>query len=83
MTTQNYPKLSPVQLKVMSFLGNRWTAYSGGGASITINGSRMCNVDTMTSLARHGLVEVGPDRSWNATEKGRQMARDLNLGSRY
>jgi hypothetical protein len=73
-------KLSAAQERVMSFMGHGWTAYPGGGCSISINGARICNIDTMMSLSRMGLVVSDADRSWKATEKGRELTHTLNLG---
>lgn len=61
-------KLSPVQHNVMTWLGKGWGAEPGSGSSIQINGKRVCNVDTMKSLERAGLVEQDEYRCWKATD---------------
>jgi len=79
-------KLSEVQCRVMKWLGGGWTSAPGAGMAIHVNGQRVCNVDTMHALARHGLVEQldgpGPGGKlvgqWRATENGRELARQLS-----
>ncbi|HBP6378493.1 TPA: hypothetical protein L6A07_25260 [Pseudomonas aeruginosa] len=51
------PKLSPAQARVMQWLSQDWGARVSHGAAVEINGERVCNVDTMASLSRMGLVE--------------------------
>lgn len=50
-------KLSKRQEEVMKWLRGGWTTEPGAGMAIHINGKRVCNVDTMHALERHGLVE--------------------------
>lgn len=69
------PKLSTVQQKVMLWLSQGWGARVSHGAAVEINGERFCNVDTMTSLERHGLVERDRQtRYWKATDEGRKLS---------
>lgn len=53
--------LSPAQERVMEWLCGGWTAEVAAGSSVHINGSRVCNLDTMEALIRRGLV-VRSDR---------------------
>lgn len=55
--TATRKSLSPVQRRVMDLLHHGWITQPGDGASIYINGKRVCNVDTMMALQRKGLVE--------------------------
>ncbi|MGP1715756.1 MAG: hypothetical protein ACTS9Y_01125 [Methylophilus sp.] len=50
-------KLTKVQQKVLSHLDHGWTTEPGCGMSIHINGQRICNLDTLKSLQKKGLVE--------------------------
>lgn len=81
------PKLSDAQRRVMKWLGYGWTSEPGTGMAIHVNGKRICNVGTMHSLQRHGLVEQldgpGPGGKlvgqWKATEAGAALTRRLCL----
>lgn len=75
--------LSQTQLKVLCLIGLGWPTTPGNGMGICINGRKVCNVDTMMSLAKRGLAEqvvldgkaqVG---QWQATEYGRNLAKQL------
>lgn len=72
-------KLSAAQQRVMKWLGYGWEAQPGAGASIMVNGQRICNVDTMTALKRVGLVEQDAQRCWKATDEGRSLTARLCL----
>lgn len=72
-------KLSAAQQRVMKWLGYGWQAQPGAGASIMVNGQRVCNVDTMTALKRAGLVEQDDQRCWKATDEGRSLTARLCL----
>jgi hypothetical protein len=54
----------------MKWLGKGWTGYSGNGTSVTVNGARICNVDTKTVLLRLGLVQRDAQGCWHATQDG-------------
>lgn len=78
-------KLTEAQRRVMKWLGHGWESEPGAGMAIHVNGKRICNVDTMFALQRHGLVEqlqahgrnlVG---QWKATEAGAALTRRLCL----
>ncbi|MGY6257290.1 hypothetical protein ACXIVK_27915 [Paraburkholderia caledonica] len=64
------PKLSPAQTPVMRWLSYGWNAYPGAGSSITINGNRVCNVDTMQALYRAGFACRDSQGLWQATPAG-------------
>ena len=67
-------KLSNAQQKVMLWLSQGWGARVSHGAAVEINGQRVCNVDTMSSLVRLGLVERETCAPyWIATEEGRKL----------
>lgn len=67
-------KLSPAQARVMQWISQGWGARVSHGAAVEINSQRMCNVDTMTTLTKLGLVERDPDsRMWVATAEGRKL----------
>lgn len=74
-------KLTPPQARVMKWVGKKWTAYKINGATVEINGQKVCNIDTMATLERHGLVtrkdEGSGVWSWDRTDKGREMAEEL------
>lgn len=78
-------KLSEAQRRVMKWLGHGWTSEPGAGMAIHVNGKRICNVDTMFALQRHGLVEQlsAHGRSlvgqWKATESGVALTQSLSL----
>ncbi len=69
------PKLSPVQEKVMLWLSQGWSARVSHGSAVEINGQRACNVDTMATLTRLGLVErESRHPCWVATEEGKKLS---------
>lgn len=82
-------KLSKVQKSVMAMLGHGWTTGPGAGMSIMINGKRMCNVDTLNALEKHGLVKqmttphgmklVG---QWKASDAGIGYQKSLEEGKK-
>ena len=41
----------------MKWIDGGWTLRCEYGAAVCVNGSRICNLDTMESLIRKGLVE--------------------------
>ncbi|MFK4132275.1 hypothetical protein ACI2KR_08270 [Pseudomonas luteola] len=70
----NKPKLSPTQEKVMLWLSQGWEARLSAGSCVEINATRFCNVSTMKSLERLGLVEQESKTSyWTATAEGRKL----------
>ena len=79
------PKLTAAQRRVLQWLGYGWKSAPGAGMAIHVNGMRICNVDTMFALQRHGLVEQITDRGlkligqWQATADGAELARRLCL----
>jgi len=62
--------LTEAQKRVMRLMSKKWPAETGHGATVFINGNKVCNIDTMTALVRHGLVERDTRWSWKATELG-------------
>ena len=69
------PKLSPAQARIMQWLSQGWGARVSHGAAVEINGERVCNVDTMASLSRMGLVERKSQHPcWVATDEGRKLS---------
>jgi hypothetical protein len=72
-------RLSQTQLKVMRWVGKGWSALPGAGSAVMVNGRRVCNVDTMHALERHGLVQQDDARCWAATDQGKEFARSLGL----
>ena len=67
-------KLTPAQQRVMNWLSQGWGARVSHGAAVEINGERVCNVDTMTTLTRLGLVERESRAPyWVATEEGKKL----------
>lgn len=71
-------KLTPAQARVMKWLGKGWEAQPGAGASLIVNGQRICNTDTMMALYRTGLVTVDEKRCWRATESGKKISREVS-----
>lgn len=63
-------KLSPAQARVMELMSHGWKAHQGHGATVQINGVRVCNLDTISALKRKGLVDNDSLRSWKATPLG-------------
>lgn len=78
------PALSQTQIKVLRLIGFGHKTTPGSGLAIHINGSKVCNVDTMKSLQRRGLAEQivvdGKQQHgcWQATEEGKSLARRLS-----
>lgn len=71
-------KLSEAQKKVMNWIGQGWTGEPGVGASIHINGKRVCNVDTMMVLLRSGLAQKDSSGRWTATETGKDYCKQID-----
>jgi hypothetical protein len=78
-------KLTEAQSRALKWLGKGWKSEPGAGMAIHVNGKRICNVDTLFALERHGLVEQLEDRGlkllgqWQATEAGKSLTSSLNL----
>lgn len=70
-------KLTAAQVRVMKWLALGWVAKPGVGSALLVNGSRVCNVDTMISLQRAGLVSVDVDQCWRATDSGLALRKSL------
>jgi len=75
----NVPKLTDAQARVMKWIGKGWTGEPGAGSAVMVNGKRICNVDTMTALKRHGLVMQDELRRWVATAEGKALTKTLDL----
>ncbi|EMG2117391.1 hypothetical protein IPC1147_32895 [Pseudomonas aeruginosa] len=68
-------KLSPAQQRVMLWLSQGWGARVSHGAAVEVNGERICNIDTMMTLTRLGLVERETRKPyWVATAEGRKLS---------
>lgn len=63
-------KLTAAQKRVMQLMSRRWPAEQSHGCAVHINGRRVCNIDTMTVLERHGLIERDTRWTWRATQAG-------------
>lgn len=64
-------RLSAAQARVLKWLQGGWSAVKANGSAIHINGQRICNIDTITSLNRLGLVEQDGDYHFKATQAGK------------
>jgi hypothetical protein len=72
-------KLSPAQQRVMLWLSQGWSARISHGSVVEINGKRICNVDTMKTLVRLGLVERQTNAPyWMATADGRKLSQNCS-----
>lgn len=68
-------KLTPAQQRVMHWLSQGWGARVSHGCAVEINGERVCNVDTMATLTRLGLVERESRAPyWVATAEGKKLS---------
>lgn len=72
-------KLSSAQRRVMSWVGKGWHGHVGAGSAVLVNGKRICNIDTMMSLMRAGLVTKDDQGCWSATDLGKKLVQDLGL----
>lgn len=72
-------KVTLAQQRVMKWLGHGWRSAPGSGSAIMVNGERVCNVDTMTTLCRNGLVVLDSPGCYSATQAGRTAAADMGL----
>ena len=72
-------KLSAAQKRVMTWIGKGHAGRPSHGFAINVNGKRICNVDTMTALARMGLVKQDDQKQWVATKDGRELTNLLCL----
>lgn len=72
----------------MKWLGYGWESEPGAGMSIHVNGTHICNVDTLHALERLGLVEQLVIRGhkaigkWKATKASQELAGRLCLYAR-
>lgn len=67
------PRLSAAQIRVMRWLSQGWSAEPGSGATLHVNGQKMCSVDTMMALCRAGFVSRDDQGCWRATSSGRAL----------
>jgi len=70
------PKLSQAQARVMKWISQGWGARVSHGSVVEINGEKVCNVGTMTTLERYGLVQQELSGYWVATPEGRKLNPD-------
>lgn len=66
-------KLTQAQMKVLRQLASGFTPVRGKGSSIQINDKKICNVDTITSLVKKGLLSD----TWQITTQGAMLANRL------
>ena len=71
-------KLTSRQQAVMDKMLNGWTAVQTHGNAVSINGNHVCNIDTMTVLARRGLVRKINRWEW-AINKGDGQADNTDM----
>lgn len=68
-------KLSKAQQRVMLWLSQGWPARVSHGCAVEVNGKRICNVDTMATLTRLGLVERESQAPcWVTTAEGKKLS---------
>jgi hypothetical protein len=63
-------RLSRCQSEVMSYLCHKWSAHVNAGASVHINGKRVCNLATIEALVARGLVRRVGQWEYRATDTG-------------
>lgn len=76
MLTQQKIKLTDAQARVMTWMSQGWSARTSHGSAVEINGERVCNVDTLAVLERHGLIKKDKTYSnlWEATPEGKKLS---------
>lgn len=69
-------KLTDAQSRVMTWMSQGWSARVAYGSAVEINGSRICNVDTLSALARMGLIKRDETHHnlWEATLEGKKLS---------
>lgn len=79
--------LTPTQAKVMAWLIGGHQPHIHAGASVHVNGKRVCNLDTMNALEKRGFAEKVGRYQWRITLAGgaymeslRAEADDPTLG---
>lgn len=72
-------KLTGAQKRVLKWIGKGWTAEPGAGSAVMVNGTRICNVDTMSALCRSGLASKDDRGCWSATDSGKTITAQLGL----
>lgn len=73
-------KLSAAQKRVMKWLGYGWSASPhNSSSSFEVNGQKVCNIDTLTSLKNKGLVKETENGQWVATDEGVSLTGRLCL----
>ena len=73
------PKLSEAQRRVLKWVGKGWHGQPGSGSAVMVNGARICNVDTMSTLRRLGYVSQDGSGCWHATDAGKTITKELGL----
>ena len=72
-------KLSEAQKRVMKWIGKGWSTEPGAGSAVMVNGTRICNVDTMKTLSRMGLASKDELGCWTSTPYGKALTAELGL----
>jgi hypothetical protein len=66
-------KMTMKQMEVMRLLHDGQQPYTHAGASVHVNGQRLCNVSTMKVLERKGLAEMVTRFQWRITRAGTEF----------
>ena len=63
----------------MKWLGYGWRSEPGPGASVLVNGQKLCTLSTMKALQKVGYVIQGDDGCWKASQSGKSLTGRLCL----
>jgi hypothetical protein len=58
-------KLTPRQKAVMQWLDGGWVLYRGHGKTVTVNGTKICNMNTVLKLIKLNLVKELIPGEWS------------------
>jgi hypothetical protein len=69
-------KLTQAQMKILRFIAGGFEASRGKGSAVMVDKRKICNIDTMTSLTKKGVL-TSTDNGWILTQNGSAIAKKL------
>jgi len=69
-------KLTQAQMKILRLIAGGFEANRGKGSAVVVDNRKICNIDTMTSLIKKGVLEQ-IEGGWALTQDGSAIAKKL------
>lgn len=69
-------KLTQAQMKILRLIAGGFEANRGKGSAVVVDNRKICNIDTMTSLIKKGVLAQTED-GWALTQDGSAIAKKL------